>query len=153
VGRLTPVSTLVETMFAIARKGEAAIASGCTVISYAVSHKDTVLYFCVGFVALHRSHLFSMAQHALLGSNRPSLRQLIAYKRSRDNDAPRRLVAHNALYRKMKAPPRPPRSTLQIQWSPKQVAEEAALLDLLITKLILGDLAEQQHLHSNQQQL
>jgi hypothetical protein len=93
-----------------------------------------------------------MTQDVLLDGNRPSLRQLIAYKRSRDKDAPRRLVAHNTLYRKMKAPPRRPRSTLQVLWSPRQVAEEAALLDLLIENLILGDLAAQQHLHSNQQQ-
>lgn len=85
-------------------------------------------------------------------ANQPSIRQLIAYKHSRDRDSLRRFVAHNALYRKMRAEThkssRPPKSNLYVPSRTRPVREAGKfdVLDVLIDKLILNDLKEQERL-------
>lgn len=89
--------------------------------------------------------IVTLSKDKMLTADCLSFRQLIAYKRSQERDSPRKFAAHNALYRQVEAanyrPPRPPRTTLQVESIPRRVAEEANALSLLINRLILDDLA------------
>jgi hypothetical protein len=89
-------------------------------------------------------------QDSMQNADQQSIRQLIAYKRSRDETCLRKSAAHEILYRKLRPDnsklPCPPRSVLQLQ-APNPMIEEASIISLLIDKLLLDDLVEHQRLN------
>jgi hypothetical protein len=85
----------------------------------------------------------------MLRVRQPSLRGVV-HRQVRDRDCLRRLVAHNALHKQLKSrkwkPPSPPID--RRRRAPAGLTREDTTLGLLIEKLILDDLAEQERLNA-----
>jgi hypothetical protein len=85
----------------------------------------------------------------MFGVRQPSIRGVV-HKQVRDSDCLRRLVAHNALRKQLKSrkwkPPSP--SIDRRRRASAGLTREHTALGLLIEKLILDDLAEQERLNA-----
>ena len=82
---------------------------------------------------------------AMSGMEQHPLQELIARRYIQDRDCPRKLVAHVALYKRLQSgavkPHHEPRNKPSV---PPRLIEEDTALDMLIEKLILDDLNEEQ---------
>jgi hypothetical protein len=82
---------------------------------------------------------------AMSGMEQHPLQELIARRYVQDRDCPRKLVAHVALYKRLQLgaakPHNAPRNKPSV---PPRLIEEDTALDMLIEKLILDDLNEEQ---------
>ena len=82
---------------------------------------------------------------AMSGMEQHPLQELIARRYVQDRDCPRKLVAHVALYKRLQSGAAKPHHTPRNKPSvPPRLIEEDTAIDMLIEKLILDDLNEEQ---------
>ena len=82
---------------------------------------------------------------AMSGMEQHPLQELIARRYIQDRDCPRKLVAHVALYKRLQSGAAKPHHTPRNKPSvPPRLIEEDTAIDMLIEKLILDDLHEEQ---------